>query len=152
MHIAQITRAKGATCAAILATLPTWFGMAESNAAYERDVQTMPMFGSMEGDDVFGFLALMQQTPNAFEIHVMGVRPAFHRKGAGRAMVDAAAAFARAAGARFLTVKTLSSRDPDPGYAATRAFYESIGFLALEEFPTLWSADNPTLMLIKVLD
>ena len=152
MHIAQITHAKGATCAAILATLPNWFGMPESNAAYERDVQTMPMFGAMEGDAVVGFLALKRQTPHAFEIHVMGVRPAFHCRGAGRAMVDAAAAFARAAGARFLTVKTLSPRVADPGYAATRAFYESAGFLPLEEFPTLWSADNPALMLIKPLD
>ena len=152
MHIVQITHAKGATCAAILATLPAWFGIAEANAAYVRDVEAMPMFGASADGAVIGFLALNRHTPHAFEIHVMGVIPAQHRRGAGRALVDAAAAHARGAGARFLTVKTLSPRAPDPGYGATRAFYEGLGFLALEEFPMLWSADNPALMLIKVLD
>jgi hypothetical protein len=44
-----------------------------------------------------------------------------------------------------LTVKTLSPSRPDPNYAGTRRFYEAVGFLPIEEFPTLWGANNPCL-------
>jgi hypothetical protein len=51
----------------------------------------------------------------------------------------------------FLQVKTLSAARPDEGYAKTRAFWLSCGFRPLEEFPTLWDADNPALQLIKTV-
>jgi ribosomal protein S18 acetylase RimI-like enzyme len=151
MHIVEVTHARGALCAGILATLPKWFGIAESNVAYVRAVESLPTFAAMEDGRAIGFLALERRTHFASEIHVMGVRPECHRHGAGRALVDAGAARARAEGARFLTVKTLSARDPDPGYARTRAFYEAIGFCAIEEFPELWSPENPAVLMLKVL-
>ena len=151
MHIEEVTTGKGALCAEVLATLPHWFGIPESNAAYVRDVEAMPTFAARDGMDTLGFLSLKRHNPHTFEIHVMGVKPAHHRHGAGRALVDAAASYARQHGAKFLTVKTLSATMPDEGYAKTRAFYLGLGFLELEEFPTLWSPDNPALMLIKVL-
>jgi N-acetylglutamate synthase-like GNAT family acetyltransferase len=151
MHIVDVTTDKGALCAGILASLPTWFGIPESNAAYERDVETLPMFGAVENGAVIGFLALKRHTPHAFEIHVMGVRPERHRSGAGRALVEAAGAHARGAGARFLTVKTRSPSAPDPNYAKTLAFYESVDFLPIEEFPLLWNPENPALMMIRTL-
>jgi len=81
----------------------------------------------------------------------MGVRPELHRHGAGRALMERAAAHARAHGIRFLTVKTLSARDPDPGYAKTRAFYEALGFVVIDELPELWSPANPACVMLKVL-
>ncbi|MBI3676906.1 MAG: GNAT family N-acetyltransferase [Proteobacteria bacterium] len=151
MHIVEITRNKGAACADILAALPHWFGIAESTAAYVRDVEAMPMFGAEENGAVVGFVALKLHTPFAAEIHVLGVVPDFHRRGLGRALVLRAEDFLRERAIRFFTVKTLSPADPDPSYAATRAFYAALGFVPLEEFPTLWSAQNPALMMIKVL-
>jgi ribosomal protein S18 acetylase RimI-like enzyme len=151
MHIVEVTEGKGALCAEILAALPQWFGIAESNAAYITDVETLPLFAARDGETTLGFLALKRHTPHACEILVMGVVPARHRQGAGRALIEAAAAYARANGARFVTVKTLSPAHSDPGYARTRAFYEGLGFLAIEEFPTLWGAENPALLLVKPL-
>ncbi len=151
MQIVEVTTAKGAQCAEILSTLPDWFGIAESNAAYVRDVEAMPMFAAYIDGAPCGFLALRRHTPHASEIHVMGVKPAHHRGGLGRALVAAAEQHARDAGARFLTVKTLSPAHPDPGYVRTRAFYEGVGFVPLEEFPDLWNPENPALMLIKAL-
>ncbi|MEJ0040912.1 MAG: GNAT family N-acetyltransferase [Rhizomicrobium sp.] len=147
MEVVEIRHGKGALCAEILAALPDWFGMAQSNAAYARDVETMAMFAAVAAGERIGFVALKRHTLYATEIHVMGVRPAHHRRGAGRALVEAALRHAGAEGVRFLTVKTLSDRHPDPAYAGTRAFYEAVGFLAVEEFPTLWTPDNPALML-----
>ncbi|HEX4301484.1 MAG TPA: GNAT family N-acetyltransferase [Rhizomicrobium sp.] len=152
MQIVEVTEGKGAICAAILATLPDWFGMPQSNAAYIRDVETMPVWAAAEGGARFGFLALKQPTPMVFEIHVMGVTPGRHRAGAGRALVDAAAAHARARGARALTVKTLSARDPDAGYARTRLFYEAMGFWPVDELPEELSPGNPQVLLLKRLD
>ena len=149
--IVEVTSNKGAICAEILATLPHWFGIPESNAAYKRDVEHMPMFAAVEDGRLLGFLALKVHTPHAVEIHVMGVRPEHHRSGLGRALVTRAEEWVRARGARFFTVKTLSSTDPDPGYAKTRAFYASMGFVEIEEFGTLWNPDNPAVMLAKYL-
>lgn len=151
MNVVEVTESKGALCAEILATLPHWFGMPASNAAYIRDVEHMPMFAVFDGDRPLGFIALGRPTPSAVEIHVLGVRPELHRSGIGRALLERAEAFARAAGVPFLTVKTLSSRDPDEGYARTRAFYTATGFLPVDELPELWSPDNPAVIMLKVL-
>ena len=149
--IHEVSSGKGATCAEILASLPHWFGIPESNAAYKRDVESLPTFVAEDNGRVQGFIALKQHTPFAFEIHVMGVRLEKHRNGFGRALVERAEQYARTRGARFLTVKTRSPSRPDPGYLKTLAFYEAVGFLPIEEFPTLWDPENPALMLIKSL-
>jgi coenzyme F420-0:L-glutamate ligase/coenzyme F420-1:gamma-L-glutamate ligase len=46
-------------------------------------------------------------------------------------------------------VKTLGPSRESRGYAATRAFYEAVGFVAIEELHGLWTQDNPTLILVK---
>src|SRR5207253_1694292 len=38
---------------------------------------------------------------------------------------------------------------PSRGYDATRAFYEAVGFVALEELHGLWDEDNPAVILVK---
>ena len=54
-------------------------------------------------------------------------------------------------GARFLTVKSLTTSNDDPNYARTRLFYEAIGFLPIEEFPTLRGPENPCLLMLLSL-
>ena len=73
----------------------------------------------------------------ATELYVLGVKRTWHRRGVGRILIEAAAKRAVLQGARLLTVKTLASSNPDPNYAMTRHFYEAMGFLPIEEFPTL---------------
>ena len=48
-------------------------------------------------------------------------------------------------------VKTLAASHPSPEYAQTRAFYEALGYVPLEVFPTLWAAHLPVLQLVKAL-
>jgi len=81
----------------------------------------------------------------------MGVLPAWHRRGVGRALVERAATYARAAGGDLLHVKTLAASDPDPGYAATRAFYLAMGFRPLEVLPQVWGPEDPCLLLVRPL-
>jgi hypothetical protein len=51
----------------------------------------------------------------------------------------------------FLQVKTRGPSKPDEGYDKTRAFYLAYGFRPLEEFPLLWDADNPALLMVKTI-
>jgi len=131
---------------AVLRDLPEWFGIEEAVAAYIRAAATLPTF-AVEPD--IGFLSLKRHTPRAAEVYVMGVRRKQHRRGLGRALVGAAESWCRAHAVRYLQVKTLGPSRPDPEYDATRAFYEAMGFVALEELHGLWDEDNPALLLVK---
>ena len=82
---------------------------------------------------------------------MLAVLPDHHRRGIGRALVERAAAHARAEGRTLLHVKTLAPSDPDPGYAATRRFYEALGFVPLEELPQVWGPENPCLIMVRPL-
>ena len=53
--------------------------------------------------------------------------------------------------ARLLQVKTLADSHPSAEYAETRRFYASVGYVALEVFPTLWGPRLPVLQLVKAL-
>ena len=41
-------------CAAILRSLPYWFGLEESNAQYMRDLETLPAFVATEAQELGG--------------------------------------------------------------------------------------------------
>ena len=158
---------QGAACEAVLRALPDWFGIEESIREYVRDVEKLPTFVAEEvvgdaggdaatvaaeaGGAVVGLLAVASHSAVAAEIQVIGVLADRHRGGIGRALLAAAEGWLRERGVRYLTVKTLSSTDPDPGYAGTRAFYEATGFVPLMELPTLWGAGNPCLVMLKTL-
>jgi coenzyme F420-0:L-glutamate ligase/coenzyme F420-1:gamma-L-glutamate ligase len=131
---------------AVLRDLPEWFGIEESTREYIEAAATLP---TLVVQPDLGFLCLKQHTPRAAEIYVMGVRREEHRRGMGRALVAEAERWCRARGIRYLQVKTLGPSRADSGYDATRAFYEAVGFVALEELHGLWSHDNPTLILVK---
>jgi len=132
---------------AVLRDLPDWFGIEESTRRYIEDAAMLPSF-AVEPDA--GFLCVKQHTPRAAELYVMGVRREQHRRGIGRALVAEAERWCRARGIRYLQVKTLGPSRPDPGgYDLTRAFYEAVGFVALEELHGLWDEENPTLILVK---
>lgn len=131
----------------ILELLPAWFGTRRAREAHIQQAGRAPMYVCEDGAGIVGFLVLERLMTAAWEIAVMAVRPDRHRRGAGRALVAAAAAHAAARGATLLTVKTLAPSSPDRAYARTRAFYRAMGFVPLEVFPTLWGRDNPCLLM-----
>jgi GNAT superfamily N-acetyltransferase len=141
----------GPICAQILAALPAWFGFPDSVAAYVAASDTHPtVVAALDGRDS-GLLTLEVHSPYAAEILVMGVLPEIHRAGVGRALLSRAESWLATRAIEFLQVKTLSPRHPDPGYAATRAFYFGCGFRPLEEMPALWGPDQPALQMIKIV-
>lgn len=142
---------RSALCERVLRALPEWFGIEESLVGYVRQVAGLTTFAACAGEEAAGFLSLLRHTECAQEICVMGVLREYHRTGAGRALVAAAAQRARREGATFLTVKTVAETSPDEGYARTRAFYRAVGFLPVEVFPDLWDEQNPCLLSVMIL-
>jgi len=142
---------KADLCEPILRALPEYFGIEEANLYYLDAIDRLPTFLAFNGslDRVVGFLTIYRHFSKSAEIYVTGVHPDNHRQGLGRALMESAEAYLRKQGIEYLQVKTLSDSRPDEGYAQTRAFYLAMGFTPLEEFPTLWNASNPALLLIK---
>lgn len=141
----------GATCRKILQALPHWFGIPASVDHYVAVAEKSPaVVASARGEDV-GIVTIVPYGQYAAEVYVMGVLPNLHRQGFGRLMLRHAELGLAARGVEFLQVKTLSASKPDVGYEKTRSFYFSYGFRPLEEFPTLWDAENPALQMVKAI-
>ena len=122
-------------CEEIFRGLPQWFGFADVNAQYVRDLASLPSFVALEGS----------------EVHVLAVRRSQHRSGIGRALVRHSEADLARNGVKLLQVKTLGPSNPDAGYRSTRAFYSALGFIPLEETTALWGETQPCLIMVKPL-
>ena len=138
-------------CEALIAALPDWFGIPESNASYLRNLSLLPSWLALLQSNLAGAITLEQHFPSAFEVHFMAVQPSHHRRGIGRTLLNHAEEVARSHGGLWLHVKTLGPSHPDPFYARTRAFYTSMGFAPLFETTALWGEENPALVSVKRL-
>lgn len=134
----------------LLRSLPAWFGIESSIVEYVEAAQRMPALVALADGAPIGVLLYERHFPSCFEIHLMAVAREWHRRGAGRALVDETAQIATAEGAALLEVKTLGPSHSDAGYADTRRFYEACGFLPVEELLDYWPG-NPCLIMVKPL-
>jgi ribosomal protein S18 acetylase RimI-like enzyme len=151
IHVERATDPDFAACESILRELPDWFGIEKSIVDYVGALDKMHTFVGRLGVRVAGFLALTTHNGSTSEIYVMAVAAQFQRMGIGRALVQEAVRIARSRGQKLLEVKTLGPSHPDTQYAATRRFYEAMGFVPLEEVNGLWPG-NPCLIMVKVLE
>jgi GNAT superfamily N-acetyltransferase len=158
-HVAwRVTSGEPAPAAVerLLRMLPGWFGIESSVLEYIAEARTRPAYlawpgtGDGQAAEPAGVLLAALHFPVSAEIYLMAVDPAWHRRGAGRALVAALEADLAADGVEFLQVKTQGPARPDAGYAKTRQFYASVGFRPLEEIHGLWPG-NPCLIMIKSL-
>jgi ribosomal protein S18 acetylase RimI-like enzyme len=136
----------------LLEELPEWFGIEEAITEYVTRSAELPTYvATLEGDPV-GVLVVEHHNDRSAEMYVLAVSPRVHRRGVGRALVEAAERDLACAGTTYLQVKTLGPSHPSEQYATTRAFYEALGYHALEEFAadTLWPG-NPCLVMVKHL-
>jgi ribosomal protein S18 acetylase RimI-like enzyme len=148
---ARTAERAGRVAEAVMRALPEWFGLEEPLLGYVEAAKTLPTLIASEAERDVGFLTIKQHTAGAAEIVAMGVLPDRHRRGIGRALVEAAAADMAAEGTRLLQVKTLGPAHPSLRYARTRSFYEALGFIAMEETTAVWGEANPCLIMVKAL-
>lgn len=135
----------------LLRDLPEWFGIEASIAKYAEDARSLPNTAAFHNGEIVGVCVVRHHTHVAAEIEVLAVCRELHRHGVGRQLVEAVEAELQKAGLRLLQVKTLGPSADSEEYARTRAFYESVGFLPLEERTDIWGPDNPCLILVKPL-
>lgn len=136
-------------CEAVLRALPDWFGIESSLLQYVADSQRYPTWLALHGPQVIGFVTLNRHFPEAGEIHCLAVRPEFHDRGVGRALVQTVEQALRISGAGFMQVKTMGPSRPSESYARTLAFYRAVGFVPLEEIHGLWGR-HPVLAVDKI--
>lgn len=151
MRLVWFEEGGGATCAALLVTVPHWFGIVEANEEYRRVADRCPTLVAMDNGQALGFLTVVRHFPHAAELHVMAVRPELHRNGIRRTLVAAAEDRLRSEGVEYLQVKTLSASAGDKPDLGTLAYYTALDFRVLGGMPSLWDADNPAVRLIKRL-
>ncbi|MEX0807630.1 MAG: GNAT family N-acetyltransferase [Dongiaceae bacterium] len=147
---------RASLCRDILATLPDWFGIPEAVENYIVEAAALPMLVAREtgqdgASDAIGFATITVENADTIDLHLIAIRPAAHRRGVGRRLLEAVGALARQGGYKFLSVKTLAPSIEDANYAATRAFYEANGFEPQEILPDLWAPDTPCLVMRKTL-
>lgn len=142
----------GATCKAILSTIPDWFGVPASNAEYQALAESGPAVVALDdGGREIGLMLLKRHFTTAIEVYFLAVERSRHRQGAGRALMAHAEAAARAEGRRFVQVKTQGPSAGYEPYQRTRRFYEALGYAAIEELDVGWGPENPTLIMVKAV-
>ena len=135
----------------LTALLPEWFGQSEPNLKYAEQAEVLPGYVARIAGEPKGLLLLKKQSPISAEVYWVGVDPAYHRSGIGRALVEAASDAARLDGAKFLFVATLHPNATCELYQRTRRFYEALGFQYVleEQFP---HEKNPLAYYMKPLN
>jgi len=150
-HVRALTADDVDACATLLATLPEWFGIEESNRAYVASLHDLPAVVAIADGSVVGFAAVEQYGDDAAELTVMAVDRVRHGQGIGRALVDSVEQHCRAEGVSWLHVKTRGPSTFDEHYERTRGFYRAVGFTPLYESHTEWGVGNAALVLVKHL-
>ena len=135
----------------ILEALPEWFGIPEAREEYIEKSAGGLFWCAYEGEQAVGFLCLNETGKATVELYVMGILKAYHRKGIGRLLFDAAKETAREQGYSFIQVKTVQMGRYEE-YDCTNRFYFSLGFKEFEVFPTLWDEWNPCQIYVMALD
>jgi ribosomal protein S18 acetylase RimI-like enzyme len=142
---------KASIARSILEGLPEWFGILQARERYIERAGQLPMTAVSVGTEIVGFLSVENKTRVSSEVHVLGVRRDWHRRGVGKALFRATEIGLSRGGIRYLVAKTLSDKQLNAHYGVTRRFYESVGFEPIDELPELWGPDAPCLMMLKVL-
>ena len=135
----------------ILEGLPEWFGRLQARERYIERAGQLPMTAVSVGTEIIGFLSVENKTRVSSEIHVLGIRRDWHRRGVGKILLRATEDALIRGKIRYLIAKTLSDKRSNAHYGITRQFYESVGFEPIDELPELWGPDAPCLVMLKVL-
>jgi GNAT superfamily N-acetyltransferase len=130
--------------------LGEWFGKAESNAHYASQAERLDGYVAEIGDLRCGLLLLKQVSPASAEVYWLGVDPARHRSGVGRALLEAAVAGLNRE-VRYLFVATLHPSDAYEPFQRTRRFYEAMGFVYVLEEHFAADPKNPIAYYLKRL-
>lgn len=114
---------------------------------YVIDVLARP--GAVGDGAVLGYSVLGPApfTDGTYDLYWLAVHPDAQRTGAGRRLMAHAEDAIRARGGRLVLVETASK----PSYAATRAFYERIGYREVARVPDYYAPGDDRIVYVKGL-
>src|SRR5580704_11464006 len=92
----------------ILEGLPEWFGILQARERYIERAAQLPMTAVSVGTEIIGFLSVENKTRVSSEIHVLGIRRDWHRRGVGKILLRATEDALIRGKIRYLIAKTLS--------------------------------------------
>ncbi|HEX5938000.1 MAG TPA: GNAT family N-acetyltransferase [Actinomycetota bacterium] len=142
-------------CDRIVASLPYHFGVEQGRRDCATAVRSETGLVAVEDDEVVGFLTYVPRFDEAAEITWMAVRDDRRRQGIGHRLIDRLTEFLRTDAKRVLIALTVSPNDPgsepEDGYAATRAFYRSCGFVLARDLRAEWETDTAVVMVKPLL-
>jgi GNAT superfamily N-acetyltransferase len=156
LEVRPLTVGDASTCDQIILTLPRHFGYESGRQACAQAVRTSEGWVAVSDSRVVGFVTVQFHGATTVEITWMAVQADWRGQGIGRRLIERLRQEMQARGYRLLLVATLApSYDEGPvedGYAATRAFYQRVGFLAVCEVPLYWGVgSDPALLLVMPL-
>ncbi len=156
LEIRSLTIQDAETCDHIILTLPHHFGHEGGRQACAQAVRTSEGWVAVLDGRVVGFLTVQSHFATTLEITWMAVHAQYRGQGIGRQLIQRLRQNVQAQGCQLLLVATLApSFDEGPikdGYAGTRAFYQAMGFLPLQEIPLYWGVGSqPALLLVMPL-
>lgn len=135
----------------VLRKLPEWFGIEEAIVEYVKGVSDNDFFAVCCDELPVGFLSIKYINEFTAEIYVMGILKGYQNKGIGQKLVCRCEEVLKSKNIKMLMVKTLGESHPDENYKKTRAFYNKVGLLPLEEIKEIWGEENPCLIMIKAI-
>jgi len=153
MHeaVRELEPRDAATCDAIVAGLPEWFGNEQGIRDCALAVRSHAGLVATDETGVTGFLTWTHDRERGVaEITWMAVRADLRRHGVGRSLLGALIHRLQQEQVDRLDVKTLSERATYAPYAETRGFYLANGFESVAELD-IWDEDNPAVLLSRSL-
>ncbi len=156
LEVRPLTSGDALACDQIILSLPHHFGNESGRQMCAKAVRTNEGWVAVLDGRVVGFLTLQLHGVTTIEITWMAVHANLRGQGIGRRLIERLRQEMQAREYRLLLVATFApSYDEgsvEDGYAATRAFYQAVGFLALCEVSLYWGiGSDPALLLIMPL-
>lgn len=136
----------------IATALPAFFDEKGLNAI-KKDTKEQILYGAYVDNKMVGFVTYKAINPEAIEITWTAVHPTYQNKGIGSKLIRNSLEEIAKQGYKVCEVKTVSEIDDDPGYANTRKFYKSLGFIPLETIHPYpgWGEKNPCQIFVKFI-
>ena len=136
-------------CEVVLRSLPKWFGNGQSLKEYIGEIDNLDTYTAWHEKELVGFFSIKYHFETSADLYVLAIKPDFHGLGIGSYLYNLVEAEMKKKEIRFIQVKTLSPKAKNKEYLQTLKFYSKMGFVPLEDFPTLWGEGTPCLQMVK---
>jgi GNAT superfamily N-acetyltransferase/NTP pyrophosphatase (non-canonical NTP hydrolase) len=152
MKIEQISPDSAeALCHKLITDLPDYFDLPEAYEHYAVGVRTRTNFVAKIDETHVALLSLDFPYPHNSNIFWMAVSPEFQGQSIGSLLVQEACSYAKAQGARTMTLETMAPSEADSNYLKTYNFYEACGFEPLFNLKP-HGCDWTAVYMVKELD